>query len=172
MVQITACDLSTTGHNFNQCWIIVNWNFGTVEIQWNLNKLQVSYMKMNLKTSLAKWWPFCLDFTDLKQTYIRFHVVLWLDTNWGTWVLIYILPTRVVHDFQSRCSLFPRHVPRTTESSGCWRWTHWGRYKIDAILQTTFSNAISLIKMFEFRLKFHWSLFLRGQLTIFQHWSR
>ena len=26
--------------------------------------------------------------------------------------------------------------------------------------------------MFEFRLKFHWSLFLRFQLTIFQHWFR
>ena len=39
--------------------------------------------------------------------------------------------------------------------------THWGRDKIDAILQTTFSNAISWMKLFEFRLKFHWSLFLK-----------
>ena len=36
--------------------------------------------------------------------------------------------------------------------------SHWGRDKIDAILQTTFSNAISWMKMFEFRLKFHWGL--------------
>ena len=50
--------------------------------------------------------------------------------------------------------------------------THWGRDKIDAILQTTFSNAISWMKIFEFRLKFHWSLFLKVQLTIFQHWFR
>ena len=28
------------------------------------------------------------------------------------------------------------------------------------------------MKMFEYRLKFHWSLFLRVQLTIFQHWFR
>ena len=49
---------------------------------------------------------------------------------------------------------------------------HWGRDKIDAILPTTFSNAISWMKMFEFRLKFHWSLFLKVQLTIFQHWFR
>ena len=33
--------------------------------------------------------------------------------------------------------------------------THWGRHKIDAILQTTFSNAISWMKMYEFLLKFH-----------------
>ena len=50
--------------------------------------------------------------------------------------------------------------------------THWGRNKINAILQTPFSNAFSWMKMFEFRLKFHWSLFLKVQLTIFQHWFR
>ena len=50
--------------------------------------------------------------------------------------------------------------------------THWGRGKMDAISQTTFSSAFSWIRIFEFRLKFHWSLFLRVQLTIFQHWFR
>ena len=43
--------------------------------------------------------------------------------------------------------------------------THWGRDNMDAISQTTFSSALSWMKMFEFRLKFHWSLFLRVQLT-------
>ena len=41
-----------------------------------------------------------------------------------------------------------------------------------AINQKTFSNAISLMKMYDFLLRFHWSLFLRVQLTIFQHWFR
>ena len=41
------------------------------------------------------------------------------------------------------------------------RLTHWGRDKTDAISQTTFSNAFSSMKMFDFRLKFHWILFLR-----------
>ena len=50
--------------------------------------------------------------------------------------------------------------------------THWGRDKMDAISQTTFSSAFSWMKMFEFRLNFHWNLFLRVQLTIFQHWFR
>ena len=44
--------------------------------------------------------------------------------------------------------------------------------QMDAISQTTFSNAFSWMKMFKFQLKFHWSLFLRFQLTIFQHWFR
>ena len=50
--------------------------------------------------------------------------------------------------------------------------THWGRDEMNNISQTTFSNVFSAMKMFEFRLKFHWSLFPRVQLTIFQHWFR
>ena len=50
--------------------------------------------------------------------------------------------------------------------------THWGRDNMAAISQTTLSNAFSWMKMLEFRLKFHWSLFIRVQLTIFQHWFR
>ena len=50
--------------------------------------------------------------------------------------------------------------------------THWGRDKMDAIWQTTFSNQFSWMIMYEYRFKFHWSLFLMVQLTIFQHWFR
>ena len=50
--------------------------------------------------------------------------------------------------------------------------THWGRDKIDAISQTTFSNAFSWMKMNEFRLGFHWSLFPRFESTIFHQWFR
>ena len=44
--------------------------------------------------------------------------------------------------------------------------TRWGWEKIAAISQTTFSNAFSSMKMYELRLIFHWSLFLRVQFTI------
>ena len=44
--------------------------------------------------------------------------------------------------------------------------------KMAAIFQTTFSNVFSRIKIFKLQLEFHWSLFLRVQLTIFQHWFR
>ena len=50
--------------------------------------------------------------------------------------------------------------------------THWGRDKMAAIFQTTFSNAFSSMEMIEFRLKLHWMLFLRVQSTISQHWFR
>ena len=64
------------------------------------------------------------------------------------------------------CSLFGA-VPRPLHSL-----THWGRNEMNNISQTTFSNVFSSMKMFEFRLKFHWSLFPRVQLTIIQHWFR
>ena len=50
--------------------------------------------------------------------------------------------------------------------------THWGRDKMAAVSQTTLSNAFSSMKMLEFWFWFHWSLFLRVQLTIIQHWFR
>ena len=62
------------------------------------------------------------------------------------------------------------YIPLLSDSA--WVLTHWGRDKMDAILQTTFWNAFSSMKMFEFQLKFHWNLFPRVQLTIFQHWFR
>ena len=51
------------------------------------------------------------------------------------------------------------------------RLIHGGWGKIADILQTTFSSTFSSMKMVEFWLKFHWSLFLRVQLTISKHWS-
>ena len=40
----------------------------------------------------------------------------------------------------------------------------WGRDKMDAIF-ATFSNAFPWMKMHEFRLRYHWSLFLRFELN-------
>ena len=61
-------------------------------------------------------------------------------------------------------------------TSCCWRTdnmlTHWDRDKMAAIFQTKFSSGFSWMKMYEFRLTFHWSLFLAVQFTIFQHWFR
>ena len=50
--------------------------------------------------------------------------------------------------------------------------THWGRDNMAAIFKTTFSDAFTWMKIYELRLIFHWALFLRFQLAIFQHWFR
>ena len=64
------------------------------------------------------------------------------------------------------------YITPTDNNNSNYRLTHWGRDKMDAISQTTFSNAFSWMKMYQFRSKFHWSLFLRVQLTIFHHGRR
>ena len=49
---------------------------------------------------------------------------------------------------------------------------HWGRNKMAAILQTSFSIAFPWTKTFEFWMICHWNVFLRVSLTIWQHWFR
>ena len=48
----------------------------------------------------------------------------------------------------------------------------WGRDKMAAILQTTFSSVFSGMKIYEFRLRFYLNLLLRVQLTIFHYYFR
>ena len=43
--------------------------------------------------------------------------------------------------------------------------THWGRDKMAAIFQTTFSIAFYWITMYELRMRFHWSLFSKGEIN-------
>ena len=50
--------------------------------------------------------------------------------------------------------------------------THPPLDKMATISQMVFSDAFLWMKWFVFWLKFHWSLFLRVQLTITQHWFR
>ena len=47
--------------------------------------------------------------------------------------------------------------------------THWVRDKIAAISQTTFYIAFSWMKIYAFRLRFHWGLLLWFKLTVFKH---
>ena len=70
------------------------------------------------------------------------------------------------------CQTAPSVNTRPGRRRDCCHLTHWGRDKMAAVSQTTPSNAFSWMKMLEFRLRFHWSLFLRVQLTLFQHCFR
>ena len=47
--------------------------------------------------------------------------------------------------------------------------TYWGKDKMAAILETTFSNSFFCVKIFVFCFKFHLKLFLNVQLTISRH---
>ena len=47
---------------------------------------------------------------------------------------------------------------------------HWVRYKMAAFSQTTYSHEFSWMEIYEFRLTFHWHLFLKVKSTMFEHW--
>ena len=61
------------------------------------------------------------------------------------------------------------HMKFQPDLQGADELTHRGQDKMDAISRTTFLNAFSSMKMFEFRFRFHWSLFLRVQCLAW-HW--
>ena len=132
--------------------------------------------------SLGSWscayWPI-MWLTHFWHSWSQFFIFAWDITAGGilrTGVLIclvlidcdYVTPSLI-----SSCNLIPSPVEST-------KWTnhdrslltHWDRDKMDAISQTTFSNAFSWMKIYKFRLRFHWSLFPGVQLKIFQHWFR
>ena len=87
----------------------------------------LSFKKMHLKMSSAKWRPFCLGLNELMGLLVADN---------------------------TRCL------------------THLTLDKMAAISQKIFSVAFSWMKSSVFWLKFPWSLFLRVQLTITQHWFR
>ena len=102
------------------------------------------------------WIFFSHLMTPIQATGIQPYVQLWINEHWEwKWA---------VRELQY-------YILWQKDHEAGWL-THWGRDKMAAIFQTTFSNAFCWMKMFEFQLRFHWNLFLRVQLTIFQHWFR
>ena len=73
---------------------------------------------------------------------------------------------------QATCHYLNQCWPHLCYIHGLIELTYWGRDKMPDILQTTFSNAFSSMKMLEPLLKFHWNLFPGVQLTISHHWFR
>ena len=55
---------------------------------------------------------------------------------------------------------------RIMELYNQWKVAHWGRDKMAAVLQTTISNAFSLIEISDFLLHIHINMFLGVQLMI------
>ena len=72
---------------------------------------------------------------------------------WGVLVLTHRMPSALV-------PICTQHIPRIMQS--VWVSTHGGRDKMAPIFQAIFSNVFFAMKMYEFRLGFHWGLFLRS----------
>ena len=177
---VNRCSTNSFSANFARCSlisicstiqdtrIVMNLKIpqSTSPITYNHN---TPFCNINVHISVTKWcykmvhcgiFVWCtVGFLRWVYSIVTWHIPWYLLTigipRYGLFVcMIYVLPLQMPHCMHS-CVL-----------------THWGRDKMDAISHTTFWSAFSWMKIFEFRLKFHWSLFLRVQLTIFQHWFR
>ena len=93
---------------------------------------------------------------------LRLKIVILLKSSWS--IISYSS-----HVLWFQWSFVPRGMNHSDQD---YHLAYWDRNKKAAIFQTTFSNAFSWMKIYEFRLRFHWSLFLRARLIISQHWFR
>ena len=125
------------------------------------------------------WW------TSLTHYYATWEHSLINERSFGNAVKIELLPASKHEMIATGTSLLKivylkywnRAIPFpfTDTAGGCnaaMNKTHWRRNKMPDILQMTFSNAFSCMKMYEFRLRFYWKLFERFQITTSQHWFR
>ena len=78
--------------------------------------------------------------------------------GWSCKILSFL---SLLHQYRRRNSCYPKSIL-----------THLSLDKMNAISQTTYSNAFIWMKKHEYRVKFHRRLFLRVQLIILRHWFR
>ena len=177
-----ACRLPVPNHYLNQLnWF--RWQYCSYEIA---GAYIVIYLSFIFSFAYSILFHLFIHLSILFHLFIHLSIYLFISSfvtkrdalfppalttpvQYGGWSVYYIRPSGYLVRPSASIELTATYI---------WLWmsaqplTHWGWDKMDAISQTTTSNAFSWMKMFEFRLNFHWSLFLRVQLTIFQHWFR
>ena len=124
------------------------------------------------KDNARRWMP--RDLTDDKSTSVQ--VMAWcrqatshyLSQCWPRFLSLY----GVTRPQWVKCWAICRQGDDQDQSLVYTGLALQGPDKMAAIPQTTFSNAFSCMKIYKFQLRFHWRLFPRVQLTIFQHWFR
>ena len=82
-IQVMACRLTAPSHYLNHCWLIVNWTLGN-KLQRHFIQNKISFTKIHLKMSSAKWRPFCPGGDELKGELWG----LWYEFN--VWAMCYL----------------------------------------------------------------------------------
>ena len=114
------------------------------------------FKRMHFEVLFVEWWPLSHRLSQhgllLTSTENDSPDYLSMLTNWG----------RVTHICVSKLIIIGSDNGLSPDRRQAIVWTnagillkHWGRDEMDAISQTTFSNAFSWMKIFEHRLEFH-----------------
>ena len=101
-------------------------------------------------------------------------IMIWIQINCtSSWMTNLVIKYMLIHVLGRLPEMnILKSLWHSASGNGCCFLTHWGRDKMAAIFQTIFRNGFSWMKMHQFCLRFHWSLFLRFELMIFQHCIR
>ena len=187
LVQVMAWCHQATSHYLNQCWprsMSPN-NVTRPQSPWKVG-LQIHVVGLvqdcsnSIANALESLQSFtkpsmyrCASFTCILLNHIKsiaIEIALrWMPQNFTddrvilVWVMAWSHQAPDLILIVMWCLVVP--IPAT-------ELTHWGRDKMDAISMDAFSNTFSWMKIYKFRLKFHWSLFPAVKSTIFQHWFR
>ena len=122
---------------------------------WWLETLSCSLWRQSNAAFVTSMKLFLILITEMHMEFIYIYII-----NFSQWPMGWMISG----SFYDKCT--SRYF--RDEYTDFRILTHWGRDEMNNISQTTFSYAISSMKVFEFRLQFHWTLFPRVQLTIFQ----
>ena len=115
-------------------------------------------------------------YINIRWWQIHWAIFLWAGSS-GKYTMQTYIPKQLVKEYKgtewNRIQQIERVKTTLMDKDNTMiRLTHWGRDKMASMFQTTFSSTFSWMRMYEFWLRFHWSLFPMVQLTIFQHWFR
>ena len=140
-------------------------NFGT-NFSVILSEINIfSLTKMHLKMLSGKWGPFCLSLNFLAQ-YTNYGPIL-LILFWCYLCEQILLFLCIGYDYMANVDYMDLAVPErllnyTEIFTGQLCKALWGRATMAAILQTTYSDSLSWMKVVVFWYKFNWNLFLKG----------
>ena len=134
----------------------VTWSFAVFFDRRLNQQLSKQWRRRWFETPSRSLWSHC---------YVGLNVLIrWSSSRWSVNLSIWRDPVIFCHLQTWRC-----HNPVLYMRDRHLRYFNSLRPRqMDTISQMTFSDAFSWMKMFEFRLKFHWNLFPGVQLTIFQ----
>ena len=146
-----------TFHNAPYWWmrnIVGYWS--SISKYGRTSAMKISFITSCMQTQAhhgPKKWPlfhkqcFQMHFCERKCAYFHQNFIL---------VSPHILKNQSYNEVIATCHIINSWRPRLNR-----------RHFADEFFKCIFFN-----KMFKFRLRFHWSLFPRVQLIIFQHWFR
>ena len=196
LVQVMACCLTTSSHYLNQCRLMIsevlwhspdsNFTENTQDIyHWNefesyhfetvITSPRGQWVKSSCQGNFAKKWcdKKLLQSQNCLVVYSHLLQICTQNRNIANkavlpYLSIYSIKLwqkkHRVHGWDCLPTFGFRLSPWPPGRCGN-NLTHWGPDKMAPILQTVW-NSFSWLKIFEFWLKSHWSLFPRVQLTI------